>query len=405
MTLDFEDSSVSQANYLVNSNIPKSIIINTATASKKTNIESSPSSNEIKNHVVKLNSEETPLNQLSLHEQKKLVNDNSLKSTASTAQKSLAKISTLDYEQQLNLLNSYKNLKKATASASALPQINDKKLNSIEAINNNFNSNFNTSDYNMSSKNKKYSSTKEISNLAKSPVINNSNNNNNSHNSRRTSTPHTSSSSSSAMASPKSNDKQAKSKSETRNKSTSIIKRLSFKFKSNSTEAPNPPTPQPTANNINHHTNNKFNSTSNTTSPQTIIRNGQNGLPPQSPKVNLIKSTQTQTVAQQQQPAPSPILNSNYNYSNGISSSYSNSGNQQQVNSSINDNYDNLNSYIMNNNQVSSFQQNEDEPQLNIESRFLVFVYFFLAVLSSFFSNFKLCKKFLMYSIVIAMVQ
>ena len=401
MTLDFEDSSVSQANYLVNSNIPKSIIINTATASKKTNIESSPSSNEIKNHVVKLNSEETPLNQLSLHEQKKLVNDNSLKSTASTAQKSLAKISTLDYEQQLNLLNSYKNLKKATASASALPQINDKKLNSIEAINNNFNSNFNTSDYNMSSKNKKYSSTKEISNLAKSPVINNSNNNN-SHNSRRTSTPHTSSSSSSAMASPKSNDKQAKSKSETRNKSTSIIKRLSFKFKSNSTEAPNPPTPQPTANNINHHTNNKFNSTSNTTSPQTIIRNGQNGLPPQSPKVNLIKSTQTQTVAQ---PAPSPILNSNYNYSNGISSSYSNSGNQQQVNSSINDNYDNLNSYIMNNNQVSSFQQNEDEPQLNIESRFLVFVYFFLAVLSSFFSNFKLCKKFLMYSIVIAMVQ
>lgn len=105
------------------------------------------------------------------------------------------------------------------------------------------------------------------------------------------------------------------------------------------------------------------------------------------------------------QPAPSPILNSNYNYSNGISSSYSNSGNQQQVNSSINDNYDNLNSYIMNNNQVSSFQQNEDEPQLNIESRFLVFVYFFLAVLSSFFSNFKLCKKFLMYSIVIAMVQ
>ena len=109
MTLDFEDSSVSQAQYLVNSNLPKSHFKQTATSSKKINIESSASSNEIKNHVVKPNIEENLFNQLSLHEQKKLVSDTSLKSNKPSSQQYPVKINTLDYEQQLNLLNSYKN--------------------------------------------------------------------------------------------------------------------------------------------------------------------------------------------------------------------------------------------------------------------------------------------------------
>lgn len=163
--------------------------------------------------------------------------DNPNNSSPNSLQKSTKnKLNSLDYEQQLSLLNSYKSIKKSLGSSSVLPQTAQQAAEQ---------SNFQE--------------------LVSSPKP--TNNKMNSHTSRRTSQ---------TSKSPSSSIKASKSKSETRGSSsdekpTSLIKRLSFRFRKNSSSIDKPDTPPPLPNN---------NST-NTSNRSTITQNGD--LPPQSP--------------------------------------------------------------------------------------------------------------------------
>jgi len=187
------------------------------------------------------------------------------------------KVNTLDYEQQLNLLNSYKNIKKGsqTGSTSTLPQTSHQATEQT-ITRNNFDD--------MMSKNAKNSSnTTNATTTNATPPQHDSNSNSsfkNSHSSRRSSQPPA--------------EAKEKSKSETRGKSSSLIKRLSFKFKSNSidkSDTPPAPTRQPpqTPPSSLQYNNNNNNNSHNTSIHQTQSpphnkqRNGD--LPPQSPIV------------------------------------------------------------------------------------------------------------------------
>lgn len=208
------------------------------------------------------------------------------------------KANTLDYEQQLNLLNSYKTIKKGshTGSSSTLPQT------SHQAVEQSFTRN-NFDDTTMSKNNAKKSP-------ATTPQSEKNSSFKNSHSSRRTSQPPM--------------EVKEKSKSETRGKSTSLIKRLSFKFKSNSidkSDTPSQPTPPPQPRQPQTPPSSlQYNNTSihnQTQSPQhNKQRNGD--LPPQSPVVRSssralrslhVRSTPTDT---EQTRPESPTANKHF---------------------------------------------------------------------------------------------
>ena len=265
------------------------------------------------------------------------------------------KTNTLDYEQQLNLLNSYKNIKKAscTGSFTALPQtsIQAETLTTTTAPNhtatlhtNNFlqyqRANF---DEIMASNNKssKKSLSHDIHNLK----------NSNSHSSRRTSQPPPTLTDSASTSS----SSKEKSKSETRGKSTSLIKRLSFKFKSNSTDKPD----------TNHTNTNTSTSNNNQSplSPQVKQRNG--ALPPQSPVTRTsfknLRSLHGRTTSATSEQTSSTL-------SNGNTSSTLNQFNSKNMSPSSSSSNENTVTCYPKENDTNNNNLSNQAPLLNIES-------------------------------------
>ena len=263
------------------------------------------------------------------------VNENGLSSPTQRTAKN--KINTLDYEQQLNLLNSYKNLKKSsnTGSSNTLPQgvgvaaSQPTTATSELDINHRSSNNNNNFDEIMFAKN---------SNKKSLP-----NSNDTSHSSRRTSQ----------------SDLKEKSKSETRGKSTSLIKRLSFKFKSNSMDKSSSTSPPSKPSNPSHsYSNNSSNRinqppVSPPLSPTSNVKQRNGDLPPQSPVARsnsrALRSLHNRTTSADEPDRRSEAATNNQSFN------FSFSQKEEDIN-----------------NNRSSYENDSlkaDEPHLNIESK------------------------------------